>query len=172
MDHFYTFFLTVFRETSLSTLILFFVAVFCFYTAVRLQSRKDFDFADMLVDDSGKASAVRLGTIVSMIITSWVMIYVTLSKTQGDVITGVFALYIGIWSSAKVAEKAIDAWSAKPNVGAPAAPASQRAYTPTGAGSAYGAPLAPAAYNAPPTRGESIRDDGRFPPTNFGPPTR
>ena len=75
----------------------------------------NFDFSEMLRDDSGKPSAFRMGIFVSMALSSWGLMYV-LIHNQGHVdtiIAYMFIAYMAIWSGAKIVEKAIDTWAAR-----------------------------------------------------------
>jgi hypothetical protein len=67
----------------------------------KAQTRADFDFAEMLQDDSHKASALRLGVLGSFAISSWIVLHDTLAGTISD---WQFGVYLGVWSGAKVAE--------------------------------------------------------------------
>ena len=99
-----------FREMiDFPALILLFMLASGLWVVRQAQKRKDFDFADMLKDETGKPSALRLGIFVCMFITSWVMMYLTIDKTMAPMY---FVWYLLIWSGAKVAEKAILVWGA------------------------------------------------------------
>jgi len=76
----------------------------------RLQRRKDFDFAQMFKDESGKTSSSRFFSFVCLNISSWAIMYILVSN-KGKIETWILLGYIGIWSGAKVVEKAIDAWA-------------------------------------------------------------
>lgn len=80
------------------------------------QARPDFDFSNMLKDDAGKESAMRLGIFVSLAISSWVVIYDTIHNKAGD--SNTLLIYMAVWSGAKVAEKLVDALSNKWTVAA------------------------------------------------------
>lgn len=56
-----------------------------------------------------------------MVITSWMMVYITLSKEYVSVFVQAMGLYMAIWSGSKVAEKMVDAWSAAKGVSPPPA---------------------------------------------------
>ena len=77
----------------------------------KAQQREDFDFADMLRDDAGKPSALRLGVIVAIAMSSWALAYDTINGNELDI--QVFVAYLVIWSGAKIAEKLIDIVAAK-----------------------------------------------------------
>ena len=75
------------------------------------QKRADFDWGEALRDDNGKLSALRFGIFVSLVISSWCMVVAMLSiKVASDLdhVLNLFLSYMGVWSGAKVVEKAID----------------------------------------------------------------
>lgn len=90
--------------------ILIFMTLAFVYVLFRTQQREDFDLADMLRDETGRASSVRMGAFVCLGISSWGIMYM-LVKYQGVIDTWIFLGYMGIWSGAKAVEKAIDAWA-------------------------------------------------------------
>jgi hypothetical protein len=69
----------------------------------------DFDFSDMLRDDSGKPSSSRLAVFVCLAVSTWSIMYM-LVTTKGVIDTWIFVAYVAIWSGAKVAERGIDAY--------------------------------------------------------------
>lgn len=75
------------------------------------QQRPDFDFSNMLKDDAGKESALRMGIFISLAISSWFVVYDTIHNKQGD--SQVLLVYLCVWSGAKVADKLADAVLAK-----------------------------------------------------------
>ena len=121
MEQIYNLLSFIFERISISTFILFLVMILLFYIAWNTQSRKDFDFADMLRNGgSRKPSATRLASLICLIITSWGIVYAFLAvlgrpalvdKEYLTMLTTLFGIYMGIWSGSKVVEKAIDAWT-------------------------------------------------------------
>ena len=121
MEQIYNLLHFIFEKISISTFILFLVMTLLFYIGWNAQTRKDFDFADMLRNGgSRKPSGTRLASLVCLIITSWVMVYsflavlgktVPAEKEHLTLLTTLFGIYMSIWSGSKVVEKAIDAWS-------------------------------------------------------------
>ncbi len=81
------------------------------------QRRPDFDFGNMLKDESGKESAMRFAVFVCLAISSWHLIYLTIhvitEKGSLDTLFNFYALYLAVWSSAKIVEKVIDLLLAK-----------------------------------------------------------
>jgi hypothetical protein len=76
----------------------------------KAQQRQDFDFAEMLVDQDHKASALRLGILGSFAISSWIVLHDTLAGTISD---WQFGTYLTVWSGAKVAETFAQRWGGK-----------------------------------------------------------
>lgn len=85
----------------------------------KVQSNKnnDFNFEEMLRGDNGKPQAFRLAIFVQLAVSTWVMMYIVLKNNNID--TWIFALYLAVWSGAKVAESAIDAYAASKGVQKP-----------------------------------------------------
>jgi hypothetical protein len=77
-----------------------------------------FDVKQMLLDDNGKPSSFRLGTLVSMAASTWALMYHVLS-TQGKLDIWVFLGYTLIWSGSTVASKLVDAYAASKGVSYP-----------------------------------------------------
>lgn len=80
----------------------------------------NFDFADMLRDDSGKPSALRLAIFVCLAISSWAVMYLVIQNKAIDI--WVIVLYMLIWSGAKIAEKIVDAYMASKGDKGPSLP--------------------------------------------------
>ena len=72
------------------------------------QRQSDFNFADMLKDDNGKPSAMRLAVFVCLALSSWGLIKLTMTYQDLDKIFNYYVVYISIWSGAKIVEKTID----------------------------------------------------------------
>ena len=90
--------------------VLLLILVVFMYVLVRAQSRSDFDLADMLRDERGHASSIRLAAFVCLGISSWAVMYM-LVKGDGKIDNTSFIGYMMVWSGAKAVEKAIDAWA-------------------------------------------------------------
>lgn len=82
----------------------------------RVQSNKanNFDFQEMLRGDTGKPSAFRLAIFVSLAVQTWVLMYIVLKG--GTLDPWIYTIYLAVWSGAKVAESAIDAYAASKGV--------------------------------------------------------
>ena len=76
---------------------------------VQRDPNNGFSFEEMLRDDVGKPSAFRLAIFVSLAVSTWVLMYIVLKTNTVD--TWIFVTYLGIWSGAKVAETAINAYA-------------------------------------------------------------
>ncbi len=79
------------------------------------------NFAEMLQDDGGKASAGRLSAFVALAISSWGFMYILITR-KGEIDTWLFLGYVGIWSGAKVVERGVDAYLVSKSGGAIAPP--------------------------------------------------
>lgn len=73
----------------------------------RAQQRDGFDFSNMLRDENGKESGVRLGILVSLAISSWWVVYLTLNKILGYYEQ---LIYLGTWSGVALFAKLIEKW--------------------------------------------------------------
>lgn len=78
------------------------------WSLIKVQSRQDFDFAEMYKDDNGKVSVFRFTAIGTWVAATW---YVMQDMMDGVPTVEAFAMYIAVFSGAKVAEKAIEKWS-------------------------------------------------------------
>lgn len=72
----------------------------------------NFDFADMLRDDRGKPSSAKLAVFVCLGITTWAVMYM-LMISKGQIDNWIFMSYLGVWSGAKIVERALDAYMMK-----------------------------------------------------------
>ena len=89
--------------------------------AVYSLARGNFDWKAAGCDDTGKASFLRLAIPVSLLVSSWLIIYVTMQivKTSVtwvqalDALWPFFLAYMATWSGAKVVEKLLDILAAK-----------------------------------------------------------
>ena len=81
------------------------LALIVLYTA---QQRQDFDIATMLKDDSGKESALRLGVLVSLAISSWGVVYMVMNDKDASQL---WFAYLATWSGSMVFIKIVDKWN-------------------------------------------------------------
>jgi hypothetical protein len=72
------------------------------------KSREDFDIANMLKDENGKESGLRLALLVSLAISSWAVVTMVLNNTLS---TNVWVGYLATWSGSLVFIKAADKWN-------------------------------------------------------------
>lgn len=101
------------QNLDMPAVALLIIFVLGLYVLFRTQkSTNDFDFADMLRDETGKPSAFRLAIFVCLAISSWAVMYM-LVKNSGHIDTWIYVAYITVWSGAKVAEKALEAYSGR-----------------------------------------------------------
>lgn len=77
----------------------------------RAQRAENFDTADMLRDENGKPSALRLAIFVCLALSSWNLVYETMHS--GDYDFGKYALYLLTWSGSALLAKAIEKWDGK-----------------------------------------------------------
>lgn len=94
----------------------------CFAIVIRAQRRADFDWGDALRDDTGKVSAMRLGVLVCLVISSWVLVDLTLKYADKDPekLLYFYLIYVAVWSGAKIVEKLLEAkFGASKNGGTP-----------------------------------------------------
>jgi cbb3-type cytochrome oxidase subunit 3 len=110
-------FLDLFDWIDLPAVVLGLLMLMGAYIMFQAQKRRDFDFGNMLKDESNKESALRLGVIIGISIGSWSFIYVTIHKVLSEVYWFYsFVAYLLILSGAKLAEKLIEAWRVKWNI--------------------------------------------------------
>lgn len=90
------------------------VAILCIlilgavFVMVRAQRRDDFDFAEMLKDENGKPSGLRMALLGSFAISSWGFAYETVN---GGREWWVWAGYLGTWSGALVFKELASKWN-------------------------------------------------------------
>ena len=75
---------------------------------VQKDPNNDFNFEDMMRDDLGRPSAFRLAIFISLAVSTWVIMYIVLKTNTLD--SWIFVSYLAIWSGAKVAESAVNAY--------------------------------------------------------------
>jgi hypothetical protein len=75
----------------------------------KAQQRTDFDFADMLKDDTtGKPTALRMAILGSFAISSWVVMHDTLGNNLSD---QQFWAYLVTWSGAAILRYVAERWN-------------------------------------------------------------
>lgn len=81
------------------------------WIGVQASKKVGFDWSEMLKGADGKPSSLRLGILVSIAVSSWVLVYSFLNKTNSSSdLVWLFGIYLAVWSGAKVAEKMVDGW--------------------------------------------------------------
>jgi hypothetical protein len=76
---------------------------------IRTQARDDVDLAEMLKDDAGKYSFMRLAGMGCFASMTWVLMSEAVSGSK-DVLVTLFQWYGVIWSGSAVIAKGIEAW--------------------------------------------------------------
>jgi hypothetical protein len=109
------FFVWLKTTIDLPALLLIGMMVLFVYVLVQIQRNKDnkFDFADLFLDETGKASVARMMNLICGGVASWVLMYMVMHSQDGKVELGYYIAFMGIWSGQKVADKLIDAWSGR-----------------------------------------------------------
>lgn len=99
------------REFDFPALVLMFMLIGMALIVIKAQARADFDWAEALRDDNNKVSAFRLAILVSMAISSWFLVEITVDviKTADDLQKTYYyyVTYLVVWSGAKIVEKAL-----------------------------------------------------------------
>jgi hypothetical protein len=101
---------TLSLNIDLPAIILFAIMLMGCYVIWKAQQKDGFDFSEMLRDENNKPSAVRIGVLVSLAISSWgLMNHVLL--TGPNINPWIYGLYIGGWSGALVFVEAAKKWN-------------------------------------------------------------
>lgn len=101
---------TLSLNIDLPAIVLLIMLLVAAYVMWKAQQRRTFDFSNMLRDESGKESSVRIGILVSLAVSSWVVMNHALLAGK-DINPQIFGLYIFGWSGALVFVKAADKWN-------------------------------------------------------------
>jgi len=102
--------ITLNLNIDLPAVMLFVMLLLAGYVLWKAQQRKGFDFGNMLRDENAKESAVRIGILVSLAVSSWTMMNHALLAGK-DINPHIFGLYVFAWSGALVFVKAADKWN-------------------------------------------------------------
>jgi hypothetical protein len=80
------------------------------FAAFRAQKQEDFTWTDALRDSQGKTSGFRIGIILSLVMSSWVLVVATLKAQSftAKELTDLILIYLVIWSGSPIASKALD----------------------------------------------------------------
>ena len=108
-----SFLLELWQHLDIATGILLLILFLGGWVLWKVQANRDndFRFEEMLRDDDGKPSAFRLAIFVCLAVSTWVIMYIVLKTNTLD--TWMFVTYVAIWSGAKVAETALNAYAGK-----------------------------------------------------------
>lgn len=93
-------------------LVLFLMLIATWFIIKRAQHGGKFDFGNLLRDEEGKESALRLAAIGSFAISSWVIMQLTVTASITETYYGIYLL---TWSGSVVLAKAIEVWKGKPS---------------------------------------------------------
>jgi uncharacterized membrane protein YedE/YeeE len=98
---------------NIANLLLAALLVVFIWIGAQAAKKNNFDWSEMLKGGDGKPSALRLGILVSIAVSSWVLVYAVLNKAMVSAdLVYLFGIYLAVWSGAKVAEKFIEGWVA------------------------------------------------------------
>lgn len=70
-----------------------------------------YDFAKMLKDENGNESITKLGTLASLIVSSWIVMFQVMHTEKGD--PTILLIYLSVWASVPVGLGLTDALKAK-----------------------------------------------------------
>lgn len=84
-------------------------------SAFRAQKQEDFSWTDALRDAQGKPSGFRIGIIISLVMTSWVLVVATIKAAPftAKELTELILIYLAVWSGSPIISKAFDLLLAK-----------------------------------------------------------
>jgi hypothetical protein len=101
-----------FNAPALALVVMFIGA---FYVLHAAQAREDFDLGNILKNENGKESLAAMGGLVAIILSGWCLVYslTQVKDMNSDTFVTLYALHLVVWSGTKVAEKLVDAVSAK-----------------------------------------------------------
>jgi len=126
------FILHVFDSTDMPAVVLLAMLLASGYAMWAAQQRPDFDWGEGFRGDGGKVSFVRVGVLVSIGVSSWVLIYITMITIKAadtatwqalDSLYKYYLTFLLVWSGTKIAERIVEVAAAKMGVTLPAAPA-------------------------------------------------
>ena len=110
------------KEVDVAALVLVF-GLLWILLVLRIARAGGFNWTTAFQDDNGKSSVLRIGVLVCLIISSWLLMYLALHVVQNDKtlqeLFPYFMAYLAVWSGAKVVEKMLDVIMAKYGVKAP-----------------------------------------------------
>lgn len=97
---------------DVAALMLVFMCVLILAVLWRASRAQDFRLAAMLKDEAGKESALRFGCFISIAVSTWCLMRVTLAaQITADVLVQIFYAYLFTWSGSLVFVKVIEKWN-------------------------------------------------------------
>jgi len=98
-------------HANAADIVLVFLLIGACWVVWKAQSREDFDFADMLRDDtSNKPTPLRFAIIGSFAISSWVVMHDTLANNLSD---PQWIFYLVTWSGAAIMRVFAERWDGR-----------------------------------------------------------
>ena len=116
------FLLHVFGGIDLPALVLLAMLVALGVAMWKAQQRQDFDWGEGFRDANNKISFVRMGVLVCIGVSSWLLIYLTMTTINAgdaptiEALNAVFKFYVtymAFWSGTKIAERVVEIVAAK-----------------------------------------------------------
>lgn len=85
------------------------IVMFALIVAIVWMAKLGPRWAESFQDDSGKVSLFRLAVLIALAVTSWQVMSITLRVEPSiDTLEYLAALYMCVWSGAKIVEKVLD----------------------------------------------------------------
>jgi len=70
---------------------------------LKIQKTKDnYDLRSVISDDSGQPSIHKIGQLVALLLSTWMLVFLALHNQMTE---GYFGTYMGIWAAAQAADK-------------------------------------------------------------------
>ncbi len=103
------------NPTNGAAIILIGLVLLGLVSAWRAQQMSDFSWPDMLKDAAGKPSGFRLGIVISLVMSSWVLVVATVRAAPftAKELTDLILIYLAVWSGSPILSKAFDLLLAK-----------------------------------------------------------
>lgn len=106
---------TVLNPTNGAAAVLIGLVLLGLITAFRAQQQEDFSWTDAMRDAQGKTSGFRIGIIISLVLSSWVLVVATVKAAPftAKELTELILIYLAVWSGSPILSKAFDLLLAK-----------------------------------------------------------
>lgn len=91
-------------------LVLFALLIATAIIVYKAQNSTAFDFGNMLRDEEGKESAVRLAAFGAFAVSTWVIMQLTITAAISE---AYYALYLTTWSGSVLLSKFLEIWKGK-----------------------------------------------------------